>query len=90
MVPRITTDRMRKRDSPSGAVIEAVAEEIGVDPTELPPIAEEVDAEALDAIFDSTPIGSARRGTTRFQYNGYEITVIRDDEISIQLEDRCS
>lgn len=63
-------------DPPVGmAIIEAVAEKAGVDPTALPPLHESVDIDALEALFEPIPHGDDRTGTIRFRYAGFIVTV---------------
>ena len=65
--------------SPSRQVVDVIAREEGVSPTELtPPLYEDVDAEALDALFD----GQTRRGEglvrIEFEYRGHDVVVASD------------
>lgn len=70
-----------KTASPSISVVLAVADREGVDPTELDPsLAEVVDPDALDAVFDG---GDARDGTIRFEYHGYRVEVRGDGTVSL-------
>lgn len=56
-------------DSPSQAVIQAVADAEGVDPVDLPPVFESIDPDALDQVV------SRIEGHVRFDYCGYTVTV---------------
>ncbi|WP_254534059.1 HalOD1 output domain-containing protein [Natrinema gelatinilyticum] len=62
-------------------VIETVAEREGVAPTDLPPLYDVIDPEALDSIF------TARRGHLVFPYYGYRITVSGDRRLEIDDSD---
>lgn len=62
--------------SPATAVVEAVADREGVAPTDLPPLAEAVDPEALDAV-----VGEGRR--LAFEYVGYNVTAHPDGSVSV-------
>lgn len=65
-------------------VVEVVAAEKGVDPTDLPPLHDVVDADALDALFDPGRIDAGRAGRgyeLRFPYAGLEVRV-RDGDVS--------
>lgn len=53
----------------SEAVIQAIAEETGSDPTEFRPLGEVIDPDALDALFLDTS------GSVSFRYEGMEVTV---------------
>jgi hypothetical protein len=67
--------------SPSLRVVRSVAEAEGVDPTDIEPVlAEVVDPQALDALFDG------REGTTGhvyFGFKGYDVTVRSDGTVEI-------
>lgn len=61
---------MRGADTMTEAVVSAVAEREGVDPTRLPtPLNDVVDTDALEAIF------RADTGRVTFEYMGYLVTV---------------
>jgi hypothetical protein len=67
-------------------VVLAVAEISESDPTELPPLSDVIDADALDRLFgpDHSGDGSDR---VSFNYHGYRVTVCRDGEIMLQRRD---
>lgn len=74
--PGMSSFDRTKSDRPiSAAIIEAVAEEAAVDPTELPPLYESVDVDAIDELFEPTPNANGRVGVIRFPYYGYLVTV---------------
>lgn len=69
--------------SPSEAIIEAVADREGVDPTDLDvPLFEAIDPEALDSL-----VRTAERGQTslriEFTYYGYEVAVATDGSVDL-------
>ena len=68
-------------ESPSSTVIEAVAAEMGVQPTELPEqLFDAIDADALDSLFR----GRERMdGKVTFSYCGYIITVTSDGTVTV-------
>jgi hypothetical protein len=69
-------------EDPSSSVIAAVADEVGIDPSELPePLYEAVDPDALDSLFAGTDSGP---GSVTFLYCGCEVTVTSDDEVSVE------
>lgn len=68
-------------DSPSRAVILAVADAERVDPTDLPPISEAIDPDALDRLV------SRDVGHVRFDYHGYTVTVDRRGVVDIEPTD---
>lgn len=55
-----------RSDSTSGAVIRAVAEHVGADPVDLPPLFDAVDPDALDAMF--RPITNSDRPEICIQF----------------------
>ena len=65
--------------SVSEVVVEAVAETTARDATDLEPLFEVVDPDALDALFTSRSPGRGRdpMGIT-FEYGGHRVTVERD------------
>lgn len=69
----------------STGVIAAVAEEEGVDPTDLePPLYEVIDPDALDAFFarDGSTATSTVAHVT-FTYNGYEVHVTGEGDVRV-------
>ena len=68
----------------SSAVIEAVAAEKGVQPTELPePLYNALDADALDALFGDRDGAS---GKVIFSYCGYSVTATANGHVSVEAE----
>lgn len=71
----------------STAIIEAVADHAGIDPTELPPLYESVETDALEALFRSFPDGPLRQeGDVTFSYAGYLVQVTADRAIEVTSE----
>lgn len=65
----------------SNAVIEAVAEAEGVDPSELSePMFSVIDPDALDTLFQTA------NGTLTFSYHGYVVTVEARGEVTVAPE----
>jgi len=66
-------------DSPASTrVVEAVADELDTDPTELEtPLAEVIDTDALDNLFK----GPGSSAIIRFSYYGHQISVKENDVI---------
>lgn len=73
-------------DDVSTSVVQQVAERAGVDATELPPLYDSIDPDALDAIFASTTSSTSRSGRIEFTYAGYRVTVSSDDGILLAHE----
>ncbi|WP_424019302.1 HalOD1 output domain-containing protein [Halorientalis pallida] len=71
--------------SVSQSVVEAVAREKGVDPSDITPkLYEAVDPEALDRIFAGTSAAGQREGRIVFTYHGCEVTVHSEGSVSIE------
>jgi hypothetical protein len=64
--------------SPFEQVVLKIAEQKGVEPTELPPLYDTIDPEALDALLTADAVGHLT-----FEYLGYEVTVTAPDHITI-------
>jgi hypothetical protein len=66
----------------SGAVIDAISARLGVDPTELPPIYQAVDLDALDKLFlNTTPVVTDAR--VSFHYQGLLVCVYADGRVEL-------
>lgn len=61
--------------SVSTIITEAVAEREGIEQTELPPLHEHVNVDAIDEIFHPISESGTRTGTVQFPYSGYIVTV---------------
>ncbi|MDS0477618.1 HalOD1 output domain-containing protein [Natrinema sp. 1APR25-10V2] len=78
------------QQTPSQAVIEAVAEAEGVEPTavappEYEPLHAVVDPAALDALFADRSNGAKRsHGVVSFPFCGYDVTVDRDGTVVLE------
>lgn len=84
--PRLSPPASQQRRV-STAVIEAVADHAGVEPTDLPPLYESVESDALDALFQSLPRGPLRRmGDVTFSYAGYFVRVTADGAVEVLSE----
>ncbi|TYL40170.1 hypothetical protein CV102_00890 [Natronococcus pandeyae] len=67
------------------AVVQTVADRRGVEQSELPPLYDWVDPEALERIFDApaSDLGGERRFV--FDYAGHTITIQQKDRLSITV-----
>jgi len=75
--------RNSPKPSQSTKVVEAVADELDVDPMDLDPLIEVIDPDALDTLFK----GQNRSGEIRFSYSGYRVIVQEDGQVMLN-EDR--
>lgn len=66
------------KSAPMHDVILAIAERKGVKPTELEPLNEWVEPEALDTLLRSPHVE-----VVRFQYEGYSVSIDHDNGITI-------
>lgn len=69
----------------STRIVMVVAENKGVDPTELPPLRDAIDPDALDALFDSEADDTRRSQPEyelRFSYAGRDVH-IHDGDITV-------
>lgn len=70
---------MPSDDSPSLAVVRAVASREGVAPEELPePLYDSIESDALDDLLETGP------GRVRFEYLGYEVTVRGTGDVELE------
>lgn len=84
-----TVDRTAGCGSISNAVASATAEATAADPTEIEPLYNVVDPDALEALFrpaGSLPAPSSRR--VEFEYCGCEVTVTADRTVHVSRTDR--
>jgi hypothetical protein len=69
---------MFNNPSPTEQIVLKIAEQKGVEPTELPPLYDTIDAEALDALLTADSVGHLT-----FEYLDYEVTVTMPDHITV-------
>ncbi|SIR73331.1 HalOD1 output domain-containing protein [Natronorubrum thiooxidans] len=72
--------------SVSVAIVTAVASYRNVVSTELPPLYEWIDPDAVDALFEPTRTGGPRHGRLEFSYAGHEIVLECDDRLTITVD----
>lgn len=71
-------------DSISTTVVTAVARAASVDPTEMPPLFQYIDPDALDKLVgQDVGTGSRFSGYVTFDYASYSVTVHSDGEIVV-------
>lgn len=71
-------------DSPSVRVLEAVAAVRETEPTQLAPLDEYVEPDALDAVFTPTRSTPGTHGSLSFGYEGLLVVVHSDGEIELR------
>lgn len=72
--------------SVSIAIVTAVASYRNVVPTELPPLYEWIDPDAVDALFKPTRTDGPRQGRLEFSYAGHELILECDDRLTITVD----
>lgn len=72
--------------SPSEAVVRRVADFEGVDPTELLPLFDTIDPDALDAIVRSAAGNDDAGLRIEFTYHGYDVTVTGDGVVHVDAD----
>jgi hypothetical protein len=73
-------DPTRRNSRLSVAVVQAIADEKGRDPTEVSPLGEVIDPDALDALF----IGTS--GSISFQYEELWVTVRSNGTVTVTTD----
>lgn len=69
-------------------VVEAVAAFRGVDPLELDPLAESIDADALNDLFSPVGDGTVDGANVTFSYEDVRVTVTSRGDIDLREGDR--
>ena len=78
------TYEVRDDEPLSEGVVTAVADASEADPARLDPLAETIDPDALDALFDDRYDGTARAdGLIRFSFCGYDVVACGDGCVSV-------
>lgn len=82
----MTSSRRINQSSPvsvSHAILKRVATETDQDVTELPPLYDVLDPDALEALFDSWDTSTA---SVTFFYHGFEVTVTGDRTVTLTTD----
>lgn len=82
---QVTRRVLNEANSASVDIVEAVAAATGRDVCDLPLLYEQVDPDALDALFAPKPDGTPRlAGEVRFSLAGCDVTVTGEGEIVVR------
>lgn len=65
-------------------IVEAIADRAGVDETDLPPLHDVIDPDALEALFIPASPNANDAAQIRFQYYGYRVTVSADGSVTVE------
>lgn len=84
----MTSTVHQKQPNPSIQLVKEVADVKGVATTELSPLYETIDSEALDTLLQSDAGSDGGVCRIQFQYEGHTVTVDSDGDI-IVAEDDC-
>lgn len=71
----------------SERILERIADESGRSPTDLDPLYDVVDPDALDCLFASTTSANRSEGRVTFDYHGYTVTVHGDGRLDIEYRE---
>jgi len=77
----------REYDSPCTAIVETVAAATGRKPTDLPPLADYIDTDGLNALVSGQSAGTDESARVTFAYADLEVTVGSDGETEIRTDD---
>ena len=83
----ISRHRWTVTNPPTAAVVESVAGRADVESTDLPPLYDAIDPDALDAIFDHGDNEAPGLGPrVIFYYGGFEVTVEHDGWLTVATD----
>ncbi|TYL36061.1 hypothetical protein CV102_24280 [Natronococcus pandeyae] len=77
----IATQEMGSHETPTTTVVNAVAEIEGIDATELEPLYERIDTDALNVLLDS-PKSQIK---VAFKYGEYLVEVTKDGDVTVEV-----
>ena len=77
-----TVHNWNQHNSLSTTVLLAIGAVTGDQPSNLPPLSNDVDPDALDSIFEQTQNSQRTTGRMTFPYAGFLVTIHADGEIS--------
>jgi hypothetical protein len=85
VVPRLY--RWREDEQPTYAIVEAVASELGCDETQLTPLHDIVEADALNELLTNRQFPAATRLRVSFEYHEFTVLVSSDRTIELWPSD---
>ena len=71
----------------STAIVQAVTVVTGTDPLDLEPLADRIDHEALDCLFDTVPTDLREQATVTFPYASTLVSITASGEITVSLQE---
>lgn len=81
---RLTRRFDPQTETPTTAILETIEEHSGVDATDLPPLGERVNSDALNELIQQTPLAPATEPLeVTFVYAGYWVTVRNDASVTV-------
>ena len=84
--PLMIEHEFSENETATVAVIDTVAAVTGTRPTDLPPLYEAVDPDALDSLFESFERRSSETLRVEFSYHGVTVVVRDGLEVSVRTE----
>lgn len=78
----------REYDSPATAIIETVATAKGLEPTDLPPLIDSVDPDAIDNLVERSA-SNDRYIRVSFAYDGVTVGIESNGEIKVQIDEEA-
>jgi hypothetical protein len=76
---------IEENEAVSMAVVRAVSAVEDIDPCSTPPLADEIDPDALDALFEPGPDGAPRNGgRISFVFASYRVTVDNGEYLTVR------
>jgi hypothetical protein len=79
--------RWREGDQPTYAIVEAVASEVGCDETELAPLHDTIEADALNDLLTNRQFPGATPLRVSFEYYGFTVLISSDKVIELWPSD---
>ncbi|MFC4988246.1 HalOD1 output domain-containing protein [Saliphagus infecundisoli] len=76
--------RIGGAETPTTAVVTAIADVRGVETADVTPLHDSVDPDALNGLFESTSRRS-RAGTVTFDHDGHRIELSFDDRMTVEV-----
>ena len=83
MGDNVVTQEMGSYETPTTTVVNAVAETKGIDATELEPLYESIDTDALNELLDSPK----SQIDVTFKYGEYLVEVTTDGEVTVEVDE---
>jgi len=77
-----------QHENPSEAVVSAIAEIENINVTEVEPLYDVIDPDALDSLFSTVRGEHEREGSVTFSLHGYYVFVHSDGQLIVHVEEK--